>query len=332
MKNTHETILFMRKHTNVSGVYAITCDQTQRAYVGSSNNIYQRIRIHFIKLGKNKHCNKELQNDFNKYGVETFHVELLEETHEYDLLNKENEWCNKGCNLYNSSMNANHSSIKDITVKQFYNFWKRVDIKLQEECWNWKGKCIDKDGYARITITINNKEISFRANRLAYFWLKPDDNENLIVRHTCNNKSCCNPHHMVLGSYSENRKDVVKDKGTILSEEQVKILRNKFKENYSIPRLELVKFCKDKFNLDLELRYIMHICSNRFYYDKNYILGNWKSNKHQIIDPEIIKYIRYNTSNLGYYEVSPFIKEKFGITLTDATCSNIKKNKTHIHI
>lgn len=62
------------------GIYKITCEDTDKIYIGESVNISQRIQKHFSLLRKNKHSNPILQNIFNKYGEEKFHVWIIEYT------------------------------------------------------------------------------------------------------------------------------------------------------------------------------------------------------------------------------------------------------------
>lgn len=63
----------------VSGIYTITNKTTGRLYIGESLDIYRRWHDeHIPQLRKNRHYNKELQNDFNKYGEENFSFEVLE--------------------------------------------------------------------------------------------------------------------------------------------------------------------------------------------------------------------------------------------------------------
>lgn len=63
----------------VSGIYTITNRVTGKLYIGESLDIYRRWHDeHIPQLRKNRHYNKGLQNDFNKYGEENFSFEILE--------------------------------------------------------------------------------------------------------------------------------------------------------------------------------------------------------------------------------------------------------------
>ena len=54
------------------GIYGIRNTINKRIYVGSAENIRTRLSHHFSFLLKNKHSNKELQEDFNTFGLDSF--------------------------------------------------------------------------------------------------------------------------------------------------------------------------------------------------------------------------------------------------------------------
>lgn len=61
-----------------SGIYIIKNKINEKVYVGSSINLKNRKRSHFIQLKNNKHINQHLQNAWNKYGVDGFSFEIVE--------------------------------------------------------------------------------------------------------------------------------------------------------------------------------------------------------------------------------------------------------------
>ena len=74
-----EPKLFIMTMNKVSGIYTIANKVTGKMYIGESLDIYRRWHDeHILQLRKNRHYNKELQNDFNKYGEENFEFEILE--------------------------------------------------------------------------------------------------------------------------------------------------------------------------------------------------------------------------------------------------------------
>lgn len=68
-----------RESDTNSGIYKITNLVNSKFYIGSSTNISKRYLHHIHCLRANKHCNKHLQNSINKYGINNFVFEVIEE-------------------------------------------------------------------------------------------------------------------------------------------------------------------------------------------------------------------------------------------------------------
>lgn len=78
------------------GIYKIRNKLNGKFYIGSSSNIPRRWRDgHLNKLNKNKHDNQHLQNSWNKYGKDTFEIEILKECPIIDLLTEEQKYLNE---------------------------------------------------------------------------------------------------------------------------------------------------------------------------------------------------------------------------------------------
>jgi hypothetical protein len=81
-------------------------------------------------------------------------------------------------------------------------FWEKVDKRVPDECWLWKGACNpNKYGHLRV----GKKEIT--ASRIAWILTNGPIPEGLCVLHSCDNPPCCNPLHLFLGTNLDNVRD-----------------------------------------------------------------------------------------------------------------------------
>jgi hypothetical protein len=88
-------------------------------------------------------------------------------------------------------------------------FWNKVDKNGAGGCWNWTASC--RYGYGKFGL--NGKTI--QSHRLSYELANGDIPEGLIVRHKCKqNRKCVNPDHLEVGTYQDNRNDMIRD-GTL---------------------------------------------------------------------------------------------------------------------
>lgn len=99
--NFTDIALPVKSNLAVSGIYLIGKNE-RRVYIGSSVNIYHRIGCHIRELKKGTHANTILQNSFNKSGIESFYVKVIELVESKDLLfERETVWINKIKPKYN---------------------------------------------------------------------------------------------------------------------------------------------------------------------------------------------------------------------------------------
>ena len=105
-------------------------------------------------------------------------------------------------------------------------------------CWNWTG-FKSRDGYG--IVHTGNKLL--KAHRVAYCEANHTtlaEIKNVVIRHSCDNRQCLNPAHLLPGSSADNTQDRHKRnrdaKGSTngnskLTESQVQIIRTQY-ENY----------------------------------------------------------------------------------------------------
>ncbi len=82
-------------------------------------------------------------------------------------------------------------------------FWTRID--KSGTCWNWTGASRG-DGYG--VITMSDGRI-VRAHRFAYEATHGPIPAGLVVMHACDNRACCNPAHLSVGTRGDNHRDAV---------------------------------------------------------------------------------------------------------------------------
>lgn len=107
-------------------------------------------------------------------------------------------------------------------------FWAKVDHRGPNECWPWTGKS-KNGGYGYIGLTgVSGGHLL--SNRAAWMLTNGEIPKGLVIRHTCHNRLCCNPAHLVPGTRADNVSDMWANKGgprgnAKLTEEQIAAIR-----------------------------------------------------------------------------------------------------------
>jgi hypothetical protein len=95
------------------------------------------------------------------------------------------------------------------------NFWSKVRIGEPRECWEWQGSRIN--GYGKLSW--HGQRV--QAHRVAYYLANGEielltgfrrlegklASYKMFVLHKCDNRPCCNPSHLFLGSLRTNMLD-----------------------------------------------------------------------------------------------------------------------------
>lgn len=117
--------------------------------------------------------------------------------------------------------------------------------ETESGCWEFQGS-LGKNGYGKTRY--RGKMIS--THRLAYILRKGPIPEGMHVRHTCDNRPCINPAHLILGTPAENVRDR-QERGrhwvrsgethpnTRLSDDQVRDIRRLY--DSGVPPREIAK-------------------------------------------------------------------------------------------
>ena len=67
------------KQNRPAGIYSITCTENEKIYIGQSTSYHSRWSHHKSRAQRQCHENPEFQKDWNKYGIDCFVFELIEE-------------------------------------------------------------------------------------------------------------------------------------------------------------------------------------------------------------------------------------------------------------
>ncbi|MEJ2628172.1 MAG: GIY-YIG nuclease family protein [bacterium] len=78
MKSRKEIIRQYKERQKSAGIFQVKNTVTGKVLLGSSLNLEGPLNGHKFMLNIGSHRNKELQNDWNKYGKDNFIFEILE--------------------------------------------------------------------------------------------------------------------------------------------------------------------------------------------------------------------------------------------------------------
>jgi hypothetical protein len=108
-------------------------------------------------------------------------------------------WCRSHYNQWQRT--GAEPTVPFTDVGRFYKF---VAKAAPHDCWEWQST-IKKSGYG--SFWFNGRPD--RAHRVSYILTYGPISDGLLVRHTCDNKKCVNPSHLLLGDALDNSRDAV---------------------------------------------------------------------------------------------------------------------------
>ena len=118
----------------VSGVYKIENTLTGDFYIGSSKDIKHRWIEHKSPSRWKRHQNNPMYLDMNKYGVENFDFQILEEVESECLKEKEQQFID----LLKPTYNSNNAKSLGLDIEKYKEYYKEYQKEYHKKSDKYK--------------------------------------------------------------------------------------------------------------------------------------------------------------------------------------------------
>ena len=83
-------------------------------------------------------------------------------------------------------------------------FWPKVAVTDEDKCWEWTARAKHSFGYGRMTA---GRGVNLKAHQISWALKNGRIPDGKLIRHSCDNPSCCNPSHLKVGTQVDNMQD-----------------------------------------------------------------------------------------------------------------------------
>ena len=103
---------------------------------------------------------------------------------------------------------------QEVKSKTPERFWSKIKFDDFDKCWEWTGSLKGQgfkigNAYGSYGIKKGKKWTKISAHRFVALELFPKFDLELCVLHKCDNRKCCNPNHLFLGTDKDNTDDMI---------------------------------------------------------------------------------------------------------------------------
>lgn len=104
---------------------------------------------------------------------------------------------------------THHKHVTEVPQHLLEKLKEKILSKIKKDektgCWEWQDKT-EPNGYARVFMA----PYRWPVHRAACWIFKGPFPQEAFICHTCDNRKCCNPDHLYVGSHKSNMEDMKK--------------------------------------------------------------------------------------------------------------------------